>query len=257
MTLKNLRIGVLLLILFMVGSSAYLTRARLHGWENELWVAVHPINGDGSEASAAHIRALTQNDFAGIEAFFEAEAEAYGLALAQPIQVVLGQVAAQGPPALPADRRPWTVILWSLRLQYWIWRFDAAARVPADIRLFVRYHDPARHPRLPHSYGIDKARVGVVNAFASRAEMGRNQVVMVHELLHTLGASDKYDLETNLPRFPDGYAEPGLAARYPQRFAEIMGGRVPVAPDQARIPANLEHVLIGPKTAEEIGWPAR
>jgi hypothetical protein len=33
-----------------------------------------------------------------------------------------------------------------------------------------------------------------------------------------------------------------------------MGGRVPLAPDQAEIPASLRDVLIGEKTAREIGW---
>jgi len=32
--------------------------------------------------------------------------------------------------------------------------------------------------------------------------------VIAHELLYTLNATDKYDLNTGLPIFPNGYAEP-------------------------------------------------
>ena len=79
-------------------------------------------------------------------------------------------------------------------------------------------------------------------------------IVATHELLHTLGASDKYDPATNLPLHPTGYAEPYLEPRYPQQFAEIMGGRIPESSGRARIPSNLAETVIGPDTAREIGW---
>ncbi len=37
-------------------------------------------------------------------------------------------------------------------------------------------------------------------------------------------------------------------------MAELMAGRTPVSADHATIPASLQKVLIGAKTAEEIGW---
>ena len=33
---------------------------------------------------------------------------------------------------------------------------------------------------------------------------GPNNVVIAHELLHTVGATDKYDPVTDAPRIPDG-----------------------------------------------------
>jgi hypothetical protein len=83
---------------------------------------------------------------------------------------------------------------------------------------------------------------------------GSNAVIIAHELLHTVGATDKYDFATNLPRFPDGYAEPERTPRYPQAFAEIMGGRIPVSEIRADIPVTLDQTLIGAATAAEIGW---
>jgi hypothetical protein len=72
-------------------------------------------------------------------------------------------------------------------------------------------------------------------------------------LFHTLGASDKYDAEGN-PIYPEGYADPGDAPRYPQHAAELMAGRRAVSPDHAEIPDSLERCVIGPKTAYEIHW---
>jgi len=76
----------------------------------------------------------------------------------------------------------------------------------------------------------------------------------LHELLHTLGATDKYDLSNNQPLFPDGYAEPELTPLHPQLKAEIMGGRIPLSQLKAIIPSSLAKTVIGPKTANEIGW---
>ena len=81
-----------------------------------------------------------------------------------------------------------------------------------------------------------------------------NNVVITHEFLHTLGASDKYEPQSNQPIFPVGYAEPQLSPVYPQQFAEIMGGRIPISPNRSIAPKALDMVLVGPQTAVEIGW---
>ena len=54
---------------------------------------------------------------------------------------------------------------------------------------------------------------------------GANDMVMAHELLHTLGATDKYDPASDAPRFPEGYGDPRQVPLYPQQFAELMAGR--------------------------------
>ena len=45
---------------------------------------------------------------------------------------------------------------------------------------------------------------------------GRNSIVITHELLHTVGASDKYDLRTGSPLFPSGYGDRDQDPLYPQ-----------------------------------------
>jgi hypothetical protein len=121
----------------------------------------------------------------------------------------------------------------------------------------VLYHDPAISPAVPHSLGVQKGLFGVVHVFADADLHGSNETVIAHELLHTLGATDKYDLRTNQPAQPDGYAEPDRDPLYPQSFAELMGGRIPQSSTQSSTPESLQQVIVGAKTAGEIGWSKR
>jgi hypothetical protein len=79
-------------------------------------------------------------------------------------------------------------------------------------------------------------------------------VVLAHELLHTLNATDKYDLANGQPIYPDGFAEPSSTPRYPQKLAELMGGYVPISEMKSITPTSLDETVIGEKTAREIGW---
>ena len=129
---------------------------------------------------------------------------------------------------------------------------DDQDRIDPDVRIFVRYHSPQDEIVLENSVGLQKGMVGIVNAYASRRHAGANNVIIAHEFLHTLGATDKYDPADGLPSYPDGYAEPGREPLFPQRYAEIMGGRIAVSQDDAMIPQSLKYVIIGDQTAAEI-----
>src|SRR5256885_10386131 len=93
---------------------------------------------------------------------------------------------------------------------------EVPGRAPPRIRLFVLYHDPATLDRVPDSHGLQKGLIGVVHAFAQAAMAGSNNIVIAHELMHTLGASDKYDLGSGAPLYPIGFAEPDREPLYPQ-----------------------------------------
>lgn len=251
---KALRIFILLVVLATVAQSAWLGKSRAVSWQDPLRVAVYPINGDGGPATEGFVRSLAARDFQTIEGYLDEEAARHGLNLHHAIEISLAQPVASQPPPAPSRASAIEAIVWSLRLRYWAWRNDAIAGPKPHVRLFVLFFDPATHQRLPHSTGMEKGLIGVINAFATREMSGSNRVIIAHELLHTLGATDKYDLATNQPAFPDGYAEPERMPRYPQALAELMGGRIPISAAVSEIPQSLEQTLIGTRTAAEIGW---
>lgn len=232
----------------------WLAKSRTTSWEETLWVTVYPVLKGNDEATKRHVERLSSDSFAPLENFVASEAARYGVSLERPIRVDLGEPVGL-PPAPPESANPLRIMTWSLHLRWWAWRALADQPGPTpDIRLFAIYHDAEEGTALPHSLGLEEGRIGIVHVFGARRLRGSNQFVMAHELLHTLGATDKYDPANNLPIFPDGYADADRQPRYPQRHAEIMGGRIPKAPDQADIPDSLKAARVGPATAAELRW---
>jgi hypothetical protein len=254
MSFKRIRIIILLVVLFFVGMNAWLTKLRTTDWNTSLWVAVYPINGDGSQISSDYIASLEGYEFKVIEAFMDQEAERYNLQLNHPITIKLAPEVKEVPPKPPLDGSILRVMWWSLQLRYWAYKVDTYEGPAPNIKLFLVYYDPNTHKVLDHSLGLQKGLIGIVNVFADRNSEATNNVVITHELLHTVGASDKYDLSDGNPIYPDGYAEPDLEPPYPQSLAEIMGGRIPLSETQSDIPEGLEQTIIGLKTGQEINW---
>ena len=253
--LARLRKGLLLYLLVVIALGTWWTQRRVASWDGTLWVAIHPINGDGSEASRRYIAALEPGAFDEIEAFLDAEAKRHGVSFARPVDISLGEPVAEQPPAPPRGGNVFSVMAWSLRLRWWAWRVDRGADPPyANVSLFVRYFDPQTTPTVAHSMGLREGMIGVVNAFATRRQAGSNRVIIAHELMHTLGAGDRYDPATGQPVWPLGYADPHAEPRHPQQRAELMGGRVPLSATRSETPGSLAEVIVGPLTAREIGW---
>ena len=148
-------------------------------------------------------------------AFFAREAKRYGVELDDPVKTRLRPELRDSPPQRAPDASIPMTMLWSLKLRFWAWRVSGHVAEPEDIRMFVLYHDPALTPVVPHSLGLEKGLIGVVYAFATPDMDGTNDVVIAHELLHTLGATDKYDPGTDAPSFPDGYGDPRQVPLYP------------------------------------------
>lgn len=250
---KNIRIIILLLILATVIQQTWLDKADL-SWKNNFYVAVYPVNVEDSAKVSAYLRTLTREDFEPVAAYFASEAEPYHLGLRRPIEVQLGAQVEAIPPAPPSNGSILSTMIWSLNFRFFAWRHSPKVPVKPAIRLYLLYYDPATHPMLSHSTALNKGRIGRVNLFGDHAYAKQNLVVLAHELLHTLNATDKYDLSTTLPIYPDGFAEPEKSPLYPQDFAELMAGRVPTSESKAEIPKSLQQTLIGEKTAREIGW---
>jgi hypothetical protein len=252
---RVIRLTILLCLLVFVATGAYLSRARSTDWDAPLWIAVHPINADGSAVTGNYISTLSNQTFESIEEFFAREAARYQLPLTEPARVEVYDEVEEPPPQLDPDASVLGRALWSLRLRFWAWREGSdGERAPPDIRMFVLYHDPATTSAVPHSLGLQKGLLGVVYAFADAEMTGSNNVVIAHELLHTVGASDKYDPADDRPLYPDGYADPQQDPLYPQERTEVMAGRRMVSEREWEMPSGLRGVVVGARTATEIHW---
>jgi hypothetical protein len=251
---RALRITVLLLVLLVVAGQAWLDRFSTTSWQRTILVGAFPVSADASPTTARYLAQLDQGKIDEVGSFLAAEGRRYGVGVDEPIELTLYPTLTLPPPALDPRAGVFTRILWSLRLRYYRFRALAAVSPRPKIALLLLYHDPLLTQSLPHSAGLQRGLTAVVHLFASRSQEAQNRIVITHELLHTFGATDKYDLATGLPKYPEGFAEPQLMPRYPQQLAEIMAGRMPLSATEARLPDSLEDERVGPLTAREIGW---
>lgn len=255
LTFKRVRIFILLLLLITVAGSTYYQRTLTANWLRPLKVTIYPINGDGTGATREYIESIKANEFLPIEKFFKEEAEAFELEYAPTINTGVGPTIASAPPTPPpySDGR-FAIARWSLSLRNWVYQHTDSFGLDArHIRIFVVYYKGRENQTLAHSYGLQKGLIGVVHAFANQQQREQNKVIIVHELLHTLGATDKYE-SNGMPSYPGGFAEPDKEPLYPQEFAEIMAGRFAISEEEAQIPTSLDQSVIGPQTAKEINW---
>ncbi|MEL6871095.1 MAG: hypothetical protein AAFO81_14945 [Pseudomonadota bacterium] len=255
---KLIRITILSAILLFVALDAWLSQVRSTDWNDSLWVSVYPIHADASAGTREHIASLTDETFAAIETFFQRETQRYGGSLERPVRITLKPSIGEQPPTLADQPNVFEIMLWSLRMRWWTGSITKGLDdIRPDIRVFIRYHEPTGRLALENSIGVQRGMYSIVNAYTGRTNVQRNNVVIAHEMLHTIGATDKYDPGSNQPVAPDGLAEPAKSPLYPQRFAEIMGGRIATSPAEAVMPSSLGRVVIGEQTATEIGLLAR
>jgi len=248
-----LRKFLLLMLLFVVGLSTYLSAQNSTDWKETLGIDLYPINGDGLKSTSDYIDSLTADDFIGIERFMEREAERYGVDIDRPVRMIMGPELNVQPPKPPIGANFLRIGYWSLELRWWVYKVTGYMDRPTpDIKLFLVFFDPEKKQLLEHSVGLQKSRVGIVNVFANGRQRATNNFVIAHEMMHTLGATDKYGPPNMLPVFPAGYAEPDKTPLYPQTKAEVMGGRIAVSEDFAVMPDGLKNSIIGPDSAVEI-----
>lgn len=247
---RRTRILILLLVLAVVGSIALWERMWVRNWSRPLSVAIYPVAMDA--ASAQFIGKLREQDFEEISAFVATEGTRWRKQQTFAPQINLRPPIRSLPP-LPQGRSGLDAIKYSLRLRWYAFRNTPFWQSLGTIRLFVLYHDLKYDESLPHSLGLQKGLLGVVHVFANSEQTAQNNVVIAHELLHTLGATDKYDANGE-PIHPEGFADYVSRQRYPQDKAEIMAGRIPISEQESRIPKNLGETVVGYKTVSEIGW---
>ena len=248
---KSIRIVVLLVILLVVAINAW--RDQNQNWDRPVTVLLHPINADQRSSTQQYIDQLTIDQFKDIQKYLSNAAAPYRI---QPVYFYfqLGRPLQQLPPKVPEQAGLIDVILWSLKFRFYAWKNSMRQEGSPSVTLYLNFYDPQFNRILKHSTALEKGRIGSVNLFASSKQTQQNQIVLVHELLHAFGASDKYDLNTGLPLYPQGYADPHLQPLYPQKRAEIMTGHIPLSADKSRMAENLQQTMVSRQTATEIGW---
>jgi len=249
--MKAVRVVFLLVILVLVAFYTKLQRLDSTSWAEPLTVSIYPINADGNLLTERYLAELSGRDFKSIETFFIKQWLRYSELDFKPVTLILRNEVLDQPPAPPSSDNVLKVIFWSLRLRLWAYQHSVESDKGA-VNIFVRYHQPSDNRRLAHSLGLQKGLLGVVNAYATAEHQDRNNIVIAHELLHTVGASDKYDLTTGQPVYPDGFAIP--ENQYNQSTAEIMAGKIPLSKSESVMAESLRRCVIGETTATEIRW---
>lgn len=245
----------LILILLLIFLGYRIQNSTLKpDWNQPVRLLIYPLNADGSDKTADYLTQLGQDDFVDIERFFIRESQRYRTGISTPVQVELQPLVEGHPPRVPDEPSIIESLWWGLRMRLWVGLNDEFSVDDNAIRVFMNFNSLQAQQVARHSLGLQKGRIGLVNGYADSRLQGVNNFVAVHEALHTLGAQDRYDPNTAEPIWPDGYADPVQVPLFPQTRAEVMGGRMQVVPGWAVLPPSLDHVIIGPVTANEIGW---
>ena len=252
---KAIRVGLLLLILVIVAGNHWLGQARLAEWDGPIWITVYPIPADNKPETLNYLQSLKPETFEEVSRFFTREAKRFGLDIPKAAHFQVAPVLNTMPPPLPDGQNPLAIAYWSLKMRWWAWQqLKQDGLLSPDIQVFMLYRSAQGEAQLDRSIGMQKGRYTLVNAYAARGKAARNNFVIAHELLHVLGATDKYDPANGQPVPPDGLANPRAIPLYPQSHAEIMAGAIAVSAFDARMPPSLVRTVVGGTTAREIGW---
>ncbi|MFT6101509.1 MAG: hypothetical protein ACJAYF_004072 [Arenicella sp.] len=252
---KILRIVILLFVLASVWGTYRMQQSIAEDWSGVVTIKVIPVIADDHLSTAKFVRSLRPKDFDEVSRYLIQSAKGYGLELSNVIQVDLEAPINSAPPSIPqAGSGRFDHIIWSLRLRWWAWNNQLSDHQDYHIRLFMLYQSPASGVSLSHSTGLRNGLIGLINARALRSNKRFHNVVLVHELLHIFGATDKYDIATGRPIYPQGYVLPNAKPYWPQPHAEIMGRARQISADSFEVAERLSQTRLTELTASEIGW---
>lgn len=255
---KAVRVVFLLGILLGVGAWAlndWRWRHARAGWEHTLLVDVVLLqHGAAGPESLQALRAGVPR----LERALAEEERRYRPAGPPPFSfTVQGPVpVAEQAPRPPEDGGFPARVEHYLRLRRYLADVQARGRLDLgrrSLRLYVLVEPVRSRVRFVEGFGVSGGDLGFVRAVVDENTVDQALLAIGHELLHCLGATDKYDADGHAVETA-GLAEPGLVPRYPQRFAEIMVGEVPLSRGDGRLVDSLAEVRVGPATAAEIGW---
>jgi len=252
---KVMRITALLSVLFVLVASSWITEKQMAAWDRPILVTVYPIAADNKPATLEFARTINADSFREVNRFFEQQSGPYGFTVTPAFRFQIAAPSTDRPPPVPDQFGMAAIGWWSLKMRWWTWMETFKdGLIDPDIQMFMMLHTLGSDTELGISVGMRKGRYGLVKAYASEASRETNLVVFTHEMLHVLGATDKYVLSTGDPIYPDGFADPNRKPLFPQTRAEIMGGSIPLSANNSTMPDTLEQCKIGRLTAEEIGF---
>ena len=254
---RRIRIGVLVCVLFGVLCYAWLdvrSRARRNEWEATLDVAIvllrrGSVDDDAVAALRARLPALEERLTAQMQRHRPSGPRPFSFSVRGPIDVVSGA-------PMPDGFELWDLVKHAHRL----WRFtraiDSAAKVERGYA--SRIYLTIKPPNGTDSLSVEgtselNGRIGMVEVELDASMVDFALFVVTHELLHTLGASDKYD-GAGRAKVPEGLADPRRVPLYPQDGAEVMARNRPLGGGREKPPTKLAELTVGEATAREIGW---
>lgn len=245
---KRLRVGVLLTLLVGIAAWGALRQRKLDRrteWRKPLRVSVVLVSTEpvSEEVTAAWAKGLD-----ALDGWFHAEGTRLGLPLEFPVHFELAPrpLLAEVPSPPGEGSGDWQDAI-ALRSKL---KSLAEQGHPGlfDVRLLVALRQ--NEARRVEGLGEAGGTIGLIDGNAGDTELTLELIALAHELLHCLGAEDAYDAQGHA--LPRGLVEPERG--FPQSFAEVMVGEVPVTPSEGRLPKSLEEVRIGDETAREVGW---
>jgi hypothetical protein len=259
---RQLTFFLILLIVIGVAASIYYQEHRKLDWDRTYDVALMEVVKVQSttEKPSLSLSAKTRELFVKtLEDWFTTEFARTTENRVKPFRFhMLGPVVtAQLPPALPTkDDSTWVQYKQGTAFINFFNQLLAKTEINGenyDIKLYL-YLYPADENLgydRQHSVGTTRGRFGVVFLPIGKQTGGYTMCAIAHEVLHTVGAIDKYD-ENHISIYPEGYFQP--ESRYPQQYGEIMSMAIPLAPNKERDIDDLSNARIGVKTIAEIGW---
>jgi len=256
---RHLRIAVLSSVLAIVLLYAYkdVTRRRERTtWERTLNVAIVLLRSGPVDREATEILRKRAPD---LESRLAAQMDRHaGRRGVRPFAfTVYGPEDISELPPSPKSNGGLDLALHAFRAWRYFRDVDSRADVPTagfDSRLYlvIRPVESARR-KVVEGQSEQGGRVGQVAVELDASMVDFALIVATHELFHTLGATDKYDAFGRCI-VPDGLANPQQSPLYPQVAAEVMARNVALSPTDERPPDRLDELVVGEKTAAEIGW---
>lgn len=255
----RIRVAILLAILAGVLLFAWRdvrSRALRNDWSRTLDVALVVTTSDLAPGVVDRLRARA--DF--LEDRLEGELRRRRPEGPKPFEIHLFEVDAPAKaPPLPENDGLVDAARWSWDLRRFTAALDSAAGLgdqTFDARIYLLAREPidARRKAV-EGIGEQGGRVGLVEVELDAAMVDFALFVAAHELMHTLGAGDRYDASGE-PIVPEGLADPDAVPLFPQARTELMARHRAVAPGHSEPPESLEELVVGDVTAREIGWLA-